>query len=407
MQLAARPLNEFDRLQAVRSYDILHTPAESEFDEITRLAKQITGVPISLISIVDDSEVWFKSADGMNICSSDRLLSFCSHTITQPDHQLVIENTKEHPLFYDHPFVKDAKEPIMFYAGISLIDKNNFSLGTLCVIDNEPNSITQDQLNALKILANQVTRLIEYKKTNNRFKEAKRRLEEQNSELKNFAGVISHDMKMPLANMVVTTDVLRKKYEESLDDQGVRYLDYLKQSSFTLSKYITDILAHYESDNIAKDKSLISTFQFNHLLESLTDMLSIKDDCKFTIPEEDITIIGNQAALEQILLNLIGNSLKYNDKELIEICIDCNEDQYYYYISIKDNGIGIPEDKVDSIFDLFTTVAHEDRSGSRGNGIGLSTVKRLVDNLNGNIHVASKVGEGTTFNFTIKKAADS
>ena len=108
-------------------------------------------------------------------------------------------------------------------------------------------------------------------------------------------------------------------------------------------------------------------------------------------------------ALEQILLNLIGNSLKYNDKEKIKIDLDCIEKDGFYHITVADNGMGIPKDKVAHIFDLFVTTGTLDRNGKKGNGIGLSTVKKLVDRLNGEISVSSTLGEGTTFKFSIKK----
>jgi hypothetical protein len=112
---------------------------------------------------------------------------------------------------------------------------------------------------------------------------------------------------------------------------------------------------------------------------------------------------ANKVALEQILLNLIGNSLKYNDKKKIKIDIDCEEKDGYYHFTITDNGMGIPKDRIGNIFDLFVTTGTLDRNGKKGNGIGLSTVKKLVNRLDGEIEVSSTLGEGTTFMFTIKK----
>ena len=133
------------------------------------------------------------------------------------------------------------------------------------------------------------------------------------------------------------------------------------------------------------------------------DLLNITEDCIINLPEENIIISSNRAALEQIFLNLLGNSLKYNDKPKIKIDIEFSQTPDFYYFSVKDNGIGIPKEKEDDIFKLFTVVAKSDRSGNKGNGIGLSTVKRLVSNLGGNLKMTSEVGKGTRFNFSIRR----
>mgnify|MGYP001250629104 FL=1 len=104
-----------------------------------------------------------------------------------------------------------------------------------------------------------------------------------------------------------------------------------------------------------------------------------------------------------IFLNLIANSIKYNDKDRIIIEIKASEDEELYHFSVSDNGIGIEQDKLDSIFDLFSTVGHLDREGQKGHGIGLSTVKKLIETLEGTIEATSTVGKGTTFHFTIAK----
>jgi signal transduction histidine kinase len=107
--------------------------------------------------------------------------------------------------------------------------------------------------------------------------------------------------------------------------------------------------------------------------------------------------------LQQILLNLIGNAIKYNDKKQIEIKIDFIEEQDYYKFQVRDNGTGIDPKYQHRIFDIFEIIAVEDRFGKRGTGIGLSTVKKLVERLGGIISVNSVLDQGTVFEFTIEK----
>jgi signal transduction histidine kinase len=274
-------------------------------------------------------------------------------------------------------------------------------LGTLCVIDSKPHSLNKDQKEALKSLAKQVENLFELRRQNIELEIVKNELKSRNSQLKEFVGTVSHDMKMPLANMIITSDMLKAKYGEQLDEQAQEYLNYLKQSSLRLSNYITGILEHYESDTFTD--LLTEDFDIHDLLEQIIDLLNINYKCTIHLPEENRIVHCNRPALQQIFINLLSNSLKYNDQDDIEISVEFEEDDKFYHFTVKDNGIGIPPDKKDEIFELFNVVAETDRNGNRGNGIGLSTVKKLVTFLGGEISVTSEVNKGTSFKFSLKR----
>lgn len=397
----AIPENESQRLKALQDANILYTPTQEEFDNITQLASFICKTPVSLISLVGEHEQWFKSKYGTDLCTSDRDISFCSHAILNPEELMEVQDTRLDKRFEDNPFVLSENDPVLYYAGMPLKDVNKMALGTLCVIDTKPNKLDQDQRKALKSLAKQVEILLELNRKNDYLENVKKELNDHNAMLKDFAGVVSHDMKMPLANMIITADILKAKFGEKLGEEGLSYLKNLKQAGLRLSGYINGILDHYESDSIAASNN--EEFDVNHLLEEIIDLLNITEDCIINLPEENIIISSNRAALEQIFLNLLGNSLKYNDKPKIKIDIEFSQTPDFYYFSVKDNGIGIPKEKEDDIFKLFTVVAKSDRSGNKGNGIGLSTVKRLVSNLGGNLKMTSEVGKGTRFNFSIRR----
>ena len=393
------PVDEEQRLAAVRSYNLLDTLPEKDFDNITALTASICDVPISLVTLVDADRNFLKSYYGLNFNESPRNISFCGHAILEESSIFIVEDARKDPRFKDNPLVKDMQA--IFYAGVRLINSDGYPLGTLCVFDTKPRTLSKSQKNALISMAYQVVNLFEARKRNRMLMAVQQELEERNEELKNFAGIVSHDMKMPLANMIITSDMLRSKYGSLLDKQGKEYLEYIKQSSFTLSEYITGLLEHYESDKTASLTDEV--FDSNDLLEEIIELLNINIDCEINFPEENIEMQANRSALEQIILNLVGNSLKYNDKEKIKIDIDCNEKNGFYHFSISDNGMGIQKNKLKSIFDLFVTTGNLDRNGKKGNGIGLSTVKKLVTKLGGKIEVSSELGKGTTFQFSIKK----
>lgn len=391
--------SEKKRVETVNMYHLLDTLPERDFDNITALAANVCNVPISVISVVDSDRIFLKSHYGLDFNQTERDGFFCDHTIRTDSDIMIIEDARLDPRFKDHPRV--TRDNLIFYAGVPLINPDGFVLGTLCVFDTVPRKLTKQQKEILFSLAFQVVRLFKVRKYNRSMLHYQEELKKQNQKLKDFAGIVSHDMKMPLANMILTSDILRSKYGNVLDEQAHMYLENLKQSSLGLSEYITGLLDHYQSENTAAADN--SKFDSHDLFENVIELLNIHDNCEINLPEENIELDANFNALEQIFLNLIGNSLKYNDKEKTIIDLNCQETEDFYTFKVSDNGPGIPEEEITDIFELFKTTSNRDKQGKSGNGIGLSTVQTLIKNLGGEVYIISKVGEGTTFEFTIAK----
>jgi EAL domain-containing protein (putative c-di-GMP-specific phosphodiesterase class I)/GGDEF domain-containing protein len=130
------PINEPQRLAALKAVKLLDTPPEPVFDALTSLAKQVWDTPIALITLLDESRQWFKSNFGLSVNQTPRDIAFCNHTIQSED-IFVVHDALNHHAFQDNPLV--TGEPnIRFYAGVPLIDKNGYALGALCVIDHKP-----------------------------------------------------------------------------------------------------------------------------------------------------------------------------------------------------------------------------------------------------------------------------
>ena len=150
------PIDEAARLLALQRTNLLDTPAEKRFDRITRLAASVFKVPICLISLVDSDRQWFKSKVGLDACETGRDISFCGHAILG-DEIFIIPDTIKDERFADNPLV--LNEPnIRFYAGCPLRFLDGSKLGTLCIIDNKPRNLDEDELDALKDLASTAER---------------------------------------------------------------------------------------------------------------------------------------------------------------------------------------------------------------------------------------------------------
>lgn len=152
------PTNDDARLAALKSYEILDSEKEQLFDDLTRLAADISGTPVSLITLVDKDRVWIKSNVGMDVPETPREGAFCSYTILEND-GMVIPDTAADPRF-QHGVV-DAEKSVRFYAGMPLKTRDGYNLGTLCVVDNKPRQISEEQIGRLKILARQAMAQIE------------------------------------------------------------------------------------------------------------------------------------------------------------------------------------------------------------------------------------------------------
>lgn len=154
MPKAPLPENEIERLKILDSYEILDTTPEEAFDDLTALASQICGTPVALVSLVAENRQWFKSRYGLDVTETPRELSFCAHTILQDDILVVLDLSRDER-FADNPLVTSDPN-IRFYAGVPLKTTEGHALGTLCVVDQIPRSLSLQQTKALEVLGRQV-----------------------------------------------------------------------------------------------------------------------------------------------------------------------------------------------------------------------------------------------------------
>lgn len=157
---------EQERIAALRSYDVLDTPAEAEFDAIVRQAAAELGTPIALVSLIDENRQWFKAKVGLGVSETPRSISFCTHAI-EGDDVFVIDNAKQDSRFADNSLVTGDPN-IRFYAGAPLKTPSGRRIGTLCVIDREPRSgLSAGQKATLERLAERTMQAFERRQHRN------------------------------------------------------------------------------------------------------------------------------------------------------------------------------------------------------------------------------------------------
>lgn len=158
-----RDNDEKTRLAALRSYDVLDTPDEAEFDRIVQQAAQSLGTPIALVSLIDEHRQWFKAKIGLAASETPRSISFCTHAI-QGSEVFVVENAERDARFADSSLVTGDPN-IRFYAGAPLKTDTGKRIGTLCVIDSKPRKMLTDREKAkLEALADRTMKAFERRK---------------------------------------------------------------------------------------------------------------------------------------------------------------------------------------------------------------------------------------------------
>ena len=393
-----QPADESSRLEELDSYNILDTLSDQDYDDITSLAATICKTPISLITFVDKDRQWFKSHFGTSETQSIREYSFCAHALNSPKEPLIIEDSRQDARFADNPMV--TGEPyVIFYTGFPLVNPNGYPLGTLCVLDHKPRTLLTEQLNGLKILSKQVVTLLEIRKSNITLQKIKDELEIRNKELEQFASVVSGDIKSPLNGISMANQILNEQFEGVLGKEGMDIVNVSKRSAEKIQALVDGILSYYKGSNYSGNAE---QFNITDFFESIFAALPNDKKYEVTYPLSGALVKMNKTQLNKIFSNLINNSIHYNNSDVIKIDISFSEAPQQYFFSITDNGVGIAKENQEKIFNLFGSLSTAG-NGKANYGIGLSTVKKIVEISGGIVTIESTPGKGTKISFNIKK----
>lgn len=400
MKIPEDYIKEDERLKELDSYSILDTLPEADFDNLTAIAAEICGTPISLVSLIDNKRQWFKSHHGVSTAETPKEFAFCAHALHDPHNVFIVEDARKDERFQGNPLVTGEPQ-VIFYAGVPLTSENGLPLGTLCVIDHKPKLLTQNQIRSLDALSKQVMNLFKLRKNKLLLEKAVMSLKEKNQELESFAFMAAHDIKSPLINISSLARLFIENYGSKIDREGQIMLEFIESSSDKLRGLVDGLLAFSRSENLLKEQK--SWIDLEALTNDIADLFSYENDLKISLISSLNEIYGSRIAIDQILINLVANAIKYNDKNSVEIEIGISKDNTTYEIYVQDNGLGIAKEYQEKIFKIFEVVAEKDKFGQTGNGIGLATVKKIVKKMGGTIRVESEVGKGSKFIFTLEK----
>lgn len=227
-------------------------------------------------------------------------------------------------------------------------------------------------------------------------------LESANEELKSFAYVVSHDLKAPLRAIGSLADWISTDYADKIDDEGKEHMRLLVSRVHRMDSLIDGILRY---SRVGRVTEAIVAVDLNQLVGEVIDLLAPPANITVSVENSLPTIMTEPARIQQVFQNLLSNAIKYMDKPEGEIRIACGAEDKQWKFSVTDNGPGIEPRHFEKIFQLFQTLAPRDRVESTG--VGLALVKKIVEMYGGHVWIESKVGEGSTFFFTLPNSAAS
>ena len=225
-------------------------------------------------------------------------------------------------------------------------------------------------------------------------------LKRSNKELQQFAYVASHDLQEPLRMVASFTQLLANKYKGQLDSDADEFIKFAVDGAQRMQQLINDLLAYSRVSSRVEEFQLVDFEKvFNESLQNLK--VSIDDNDARITNDSLPTIVADQSQIIQLFQNLVGNAIKFRGEETPVIHVAAEEEEDEWIFRVIDNGIGIDSQHNERIFRVFQRL-HE-RDSYPGTGIGLSICEKIVERHGGNIWVDSKLGDGSTFSFTISK----
>lgn len=397
MQSAPIPSYEATRLKALLDYRILDTGPESAYDDLTRIASEICGTSIALVSLIDADRQWFKSRVGLDATETPRDLAFCAHAILQPD-VFVVPDTLKDERFHDNPLVTEAPS-IRFYAGTPLITPRGDALGTLCVIDPEPRELDKGQIRALQALGRQVVGQLELRLQADR-------LERSNRMRDRLLVMLSHDLKSSFHTLIGYGSVLEKRIDRFSKAEIVETAQRLQSVGGRAHQQLMGML-EWAREQVDGQKSAPELLEVRDVFDEVVALLQDAIAQKTLTVEVEIEdgfgpVWASRCLFLSCIQNLLSNALKFSHAGGV-ITLRAEETDQQQRLSVIDRGTGMSNDVKTKVFGDGGGHSGVGTAGEVGSGLGTLLVIDFVSSAGGELSVDSKEGSGTTVSFTLPK----
>jgi signal transduction histidine kinase len=397
-----------DRLAELQATYLLDSPVEETFDQFTRLASTILKTPVSLVSLVDRDRQFFKSSVGLQEpWASQRQTplshSFCQHLVDSSEPLLVVD-ARIHPLLRDNLAIIDLG--VVAYLGVPITTANGHTLGSFCAIDTHPREWTAEEMAILQDLTALLISQIEFRLLAHRLHDDYLELRKLELFRTETVEMLVHDLRNPLASFIGGLDITQKY--GGLTEKQTYYVDLAKNGGKVLLNMINDIL-----------DTRTTAGQLMALKIDVSPDQIIADACEQMIPlarqsgvsltwhtDGELSCLADAEKIRRVLVNLVGNAIQHTPNGgLVSVLAQPDVDNVIVF-SVTDTGHGIPQTAFMQTF-YQTDQVQTYWIKETATGLGLPFSKMAVEAHGGKIWVESKIGQGTSFYFTIPPRSQS
>jgi signal transduction histidine kinase len=390
---APLPDNETDRLAALYSLDILDSPPDQDYDDIVAIASSVCGVPMSLVTLIDNDRQWFKARIGTDLTETSRDLSFCAHTILGGDLLVVPDATKD-ARFADNPTVQ-GDGGIRFYAGAPLITTGGYALGTLCVFDQVPRKLDVEQLQALRALARQVTSQLELRRYAFALANTTARLQELERRKDDLAGLVGGELRAPLR--------LMSTYLEKLGTTGyhdAEMADLVGRATAGHIRGFLDLMQHlttmaeagYGSESLHM-RQIDLTRITQRAVEAVRPIAASKHIWMLNqAGGPALPIIADPVRLEQVLTHLLFAAVKYTPSGgRVRVGTEIESGP-----TVRLDDMDMPDGVRPELFPHLYYGAIANPPDVPGPDRGLAVAKKILDAHHATVALSDRPGDGTS-----------
>jgi signal transduction histidine kinase len=399
---APRPANDPQRLEALRRYDLLDTPAEQAYDDLTQLASFICGTPISMVSLVDQHRQWFKSRVGITAQETARDVAFCAYAIMQ-DEVFVVCDAVADSRFAKNPLVT-VDPHIRFYAGAPLVTADGYALGTLCVMDRVPRTLSESQHDALQALSRQAVAQMELRRHVHDLTEAYRRLQTLDQLKSEFVSTVSHELRTPLTSIRGGLQLVLDTPDGVANPDDRELLTRALANAERLMRLTSDVLdlSRIESCRLELRRASCSVAQLvRTACDNVAGLPNSTGRVRARVAPDVGCVDVDSDRIVQVLVNLLSNALKFSPASAM-VRIDARKRGSQVEIAVRDQGPGITAEDLARLFQPFQRLASTRQIG--GTGLGLAITKGLIEQHGGSIAVDTCPGAGATFTISLPRA---
>jgi signal transduction histidine kinase len=402
---AGGPVHDPARLAAVGATRLLDAPPEEAFDRLTRLACKLLHAPVATVTLVDVDRQFYVSCAGVpeplaTARETPLEMSFCRHVVVLGK-ALIVPDTRGHPIVGENPAIEAMG--VLAYAGIPLLTSGGHTIGTLCVMDFVTRDWSDDEVGSLADLAAAVSTEIELRMDIAERVRVEVELQRAVRMRDEVLGLVSHDLRNPVHTVSLSSGFLLDTLPEE-EASTRKQLGIIRRAADQMDRLIRDLLdvASIASGHLSVERVAADGVALLHSACETLQPLARERGLKFQLraPPGPLPVHADPDRIQQVMSNLAGNAIKFTaEGGTVTLGLDAGDGEARYWVA--DTGTGIDESQLPHIFDQFWQA---NRAGRHGAGLGLAIARGIVEAHGGTIAVASTLGEGTKFTFTVPLA---